>query len=259
MPDVTFNTIDEVPEELREGAKAGDDGKVTLNLVTKSKLDEFRNNNVAVSKERDEALTMAERFKKVIGDDPDAFQTELEELRQTKQLVDDGKLKKNEDIESTIASRTENMKQSYEVKLSEREGVIEALNGKLAQAEEKFKGTIVDRAIRDAALSEDLGVNPVAIDDIAMRGMQVFGVYEGDEILSKKGDTTVYGEDGVSPLKPGEWIKSLSKTHPHYFLKSTGGGAEGDTQSKFGGLSESEFNGLSAKKKLELARSKNLS
>ena len=83
MPIVTFETLESVPEGLRESAKESDDGKVSIDLVTNSKLQEFRDNNVKLSEERDTLQKQVENFNKIVGDDQDAFTEQLTKFKET--------------------------------------------------------------------------------------------------------------------------------------------------------------------------------
>lgn len=254
MADITFDSLDQVPEDLRDGAKAGEDGKVTLDLVPNSKLKEFRENNITISKERDALKVANETMAKIIGEDVDAFSTELEELRSTKQQVDDGKLKKNEDIESALASRTEQMKTAHVAALEEKGKETAAWQERALKAEDKLRGTLVDRAIRDAALKDGTGVLTSALDDIVARGKTVFAVDENENIVAMSGKDKIYGADGTTPLSPDEWLQGLKKTAGHFFERSAGGGAEGGNKDVPGGMDREAFNNLPAQERLKLAR-----
>lgn len=61
MPDIVYDTLEAIPEGLRENAKKGDDGKFTVKVVLQSKLDEFRDSNIRVSKERDDLLAVIKK------------------------------------------------------------------------------------------------------------------------------------------------------------------------------------------------------
>ena len=52
MPEIVFESLDKVPEGLREHAKE-EEGKVKVNVVPKNKLDEFRETNIKLAQERD--------------------------------------------------------------------------------------------------------------------------------------------------------------------------------------------------------------
>lgn len=256
MADIVFETLDAVPEELHEVAKKNEDGKFTLNLVPKTKLDEFRDNNVKVSKERDELQVNYTKLAGIVGDNPDEFTENLAKLRETSQLVEDGKLKKSGDIESELATRTENMKASHAAALQDKDAEVQAWKTKAENAEQKFQMTLVDQAIRSAALREESGVITTALDDIISRGRAVFSVSEDGKVVAKHGDNVIYGEDGTTPLDAAEWLNGLKKNAPHFFKESAGGAAEGGKgkSESLGGYSRDEFDKLPAKEQLAAYR-----
>ena len=80
MPKITFETLDQVPEWLRGDAKEVN-GKIEADVVQTAKVDEFRNNNIKLSTERDALLKTNESLVALVGEDVEAFKTEIETLR----------------------------------------------------------------------------------------------------------------------------------------------------------------------------------
>ena len=81
MPDFLFDNVEQIAEELRGDAKKNDAGKFVLNLVPKTKLDEFRENNIKLSKERDDLSKVVAKVLPIVGEDADKFAEELAALR----------------------------------------------------------------------------------------------------------------------------------------------------------------------------------
>lgn len=261
MPDVTFANLEAIPTELQEGLKPNDDGKYVINLVPNSKLKEFRDNNVTISKERDDLKTANAGFIKIIGEDAEAFTTELSELRTTQQQVKDGKLTDKGDIAETVKTRVaeqvESMKKGYEDQL--KVGATELANAKEygAQADTKFKRTLIDRAITEAVLDEKSGANPAALAPILRDAYETFVVDDDGAIVPKNGDAIIYGSNGTDPMTSSEWLGKLKEKSPFYFKSSQGGGGGGGEDSKnLGGFSRAEFDKLPPQQKLQIANQK---
>ncbi len=254
MPVMKFDTLEALPEELREHAKTDDDGKVTINLVSNVKLSEFRDNNVKLSAERDTLVKKVTSFTTLIGEDSEAFTTELAELRETAQLVADGKLKGTDKIALEVETRITEMKAGYDKQLQESGKEIVAWKDKAGSAEGKLKRSIVGQAVTNAAIAADSGVDTAALPDILERAFKIFVVEDSGDIVPKNGEAVIYGGDGATPMTPVEWVAKLKETAPHFFKKSAGSGAEGTDTGIPKGIDQKVWDGLSGPAKLKLAR-----
>jgi hypothetical protein len=253
MPIFTFDSLEVIPEGLRSYAKAEGD-KVQINLVPQDKLDEFRDTNTNLVKERDALQKQVELLAPIVGEDPGAFQADLVELRATAQRVKDGSLTEARKIEEEIIRRTEDMKKSLEeqIRAAQKEGAN--WKTKAGEIEGTYKRTLVSSAIKDAAIDPEMGVLPGAIGDILARASGVWRAQDDGKVLAYQGDLQLYGADGGSPLTPKEWISKLKDEAPHYFKGTHGGGAGGDTTQRGPlGKTAAEMKNLTASQKLELA------
>lgn len=255
MPDVVFESEDKIPEGLKEFARKLDDGSgFAVKVVPSAKLDEFREKNIALAKERDEFDTFIKSVKPILGEDLEAFQTELTDLRATAQKVKDGKLKMTDDVEAEVIRRVDSMKKNFETQLSEQAKNAAEWQKKAALSDSKYRQTIVDRYVTDAILDEKNGANPQALNDILQHARSVFRVKEDESIVPMDGDAVIYGNDGATPMTPAEWLAKLKVKAPYFFKNSNGGGATGDRGStKYGGYTQEEFNKLPAAQKLAIA------
>lgn len=182
------------------------DGKFRLNVegaAPREKLDEFRNNNITLSKQLD-------AFK---GVDPAKYTNLLaiEKKLTDKELVDAGK------VDEVVATRVQTLK-------TEHDGAIKGLNGQLEQATRQLESLLIDSAVRVKAL--ELGVLPTAVDDVMLRAKSSFKIIDGQAVPHQDG-RPVYGKDGVKTMGVDEWIGALSKNAPHLFQANQGGGASG--------------------------------
>ena len=253
MPIITFDSKESIPEGLGEAAKQNGE-KWEVNVVLKSKLDEFRENNIALSEERDNLKATNESLSKIIGEDSEAFVNELTDLRKTAQQVADGKLKASNDIEAEVENRVKAMREGYESQIAELTTKNKAANEAVAEGQRKYNNTVVDRYITDAVLNPESGVNPAALPDILARARGIFKVAEEGKVVAMKSDNVVlYGADGATPMTGEEWVAALKKDAPHFFKSNTGGGAGGSDKKYPNGMSKEDFEKLPASQRLRYA------
>lgn len=227
MPELSFDSKEALPEDLREHAKEAN-GKFVINVVPASKIDEFRNNNVNLAKERDSLKESFAKVQPIIGEDMDKFVTEFNSLLELKKRAEAGEIKDNKEFESALAGRTNEMKGQYEGQVKQLQSELQkykVTNEELIVSSQRRE---LEIALRDAAMDPSLGVSPSAYDDIIRRGMGVFKYKEG-KILPFNGTEVVYGADGSNPMTPKEWIGKLHEQAPHLFKNSSGGGAGSST------------------------------
>lgn len=267
MAVLKFKTHDEIPSDLREVAEEisdGDDkGQWKVKVSAQSKLDEFRENNVALAKKMDTAVAELEGLKSALGlssdekVDVDALTSELGELRTTDKLVKDGKLSKSEDIEKEVEKRTDNMRKTLEEGRTAAQKVAEAEKRRADDNEGKYRRTFIDRDVYSVCTDTEAGVEHWAIPYILQDAYTLYHVEgESNKLVPKRDGGIVYGESGGEPMTLQEWINGeVRKSKPHFFKKSGGGGASGggDAGQKFGGMSKDDFDKLPASRRLAIA------
>lgn len=255
MPLLQFESLDMVPEGLREHAKQvdGDASKVTVNVVPQAKIDEFRDNNIKISKERDELLERIGPLQAIIGEDAEAFVASLEELRLTQQRVKDGDLKEGRALEEALTKRTEELRRSMEERIQGEGKEKAAWKSKHDALDFRFKQSLVAASVKDACIAEGAGVDPRAIRDITQRALSVFQADDHGKLTAMAGDAPIYGADGMTPMTPSEWLVKLKEEAPYFFQGSNGGGAGGDPVHKVHGRTTEQLKGMSASERLALA------
>lgn len=254
MPVLSYDSLESVPEGLRDVAKTHEDGKVTVNVVPESRLSEFRDNNIAVSKERDTLRETLDKYKGIVGDDTAAFEQDLSELRVTRDRVVAGELKEGRQLEEAIGKRTEEMRKKFEEELQTKGRESAAWRQKHEVLDRQHRQTLVTQAIKDAATLAEAGVEPKAIGDVATRALQVFRVMDDGKIIPMNGDAPIYGTNGVDPMTPLEWLSKLKEEAPYFFKGTHGGGAGGDTTKKNSfGMTHKEFSQMTPSQKLAIA------
>lgn len=254
MPELFFDTLELIPEGLREHAKANDEGKIVVNVVPKVKLDEFRDTNIKIVKERDDLAKVAGKAKELLGtEDFEAAGATLTELRSVAQRVKDGQLVENKGLESAVEERTKQMREGMQEEISKQATEAKGWREKFTQTDQRLRRTYVDRAVTDVVLDETLGVHPKALSDILGRAYTVFEVGDDGKLTAKNGEAVRYGADAATPMSPKEWVLSLRDEAPYFFKGSNGGGSGGGDGKQFQGFSAQEIAKMSSSEKLAIA------
>jgi len=205
---------EEVPAELqsfyveREGAFVLD----AEGVVEKAKLDEFRNTNIALAKERDE---LKQRFE---GIDPDEVRKLADEKRKL-ELQAQGH--KPEELDRLVGERIKGLKADWDKQLSAVTTERDSLTSRLTAIQ-------IDQGVITVATKR--GLRPTAIPDITSRARLVFKLVNGAPRAFEADGTTVrYGKDGVTPMTLEEWVDAQVSDAPHLFESNAGGGAAGNS------------------------------
>lgn len=206
----SYATKDEIPAE-HVAFYAEKDGRWILQVegaVPREKLDEFRDTNRALIKERDE---LKKRFE---GIDPD----EAREVLAMRDDLEKGKLKGGKSIEEIIEQRTGKMKDELTKRATEAEAAKARLEADLAQVK-------ITDAVTNAAIKK--GLLQTAVDDIAFRAQTAFRLREGKVVaveMKNGSEVEAYDKDG-EPLTIDGYVDGLLTKAPHLFKSSEGGGA----------------------------------
>lgn len=255
MPIISFTKKEDIPSELHDIVKE-EGGAFKIDVVSKESLTEFRDNNIELSKARDDLKNKVEALENIVGEDPAKFSEDYKKLLEVNQQVSDGKLKKTDDISKEIENRFAATRTELEGKIAALTKANDEAVTQVSDLTNERNTTMVETAIREAALSEQAGMNPAALVDILGRGSKVFQVNEHKQVVAMKDGTVVYGADGVKPLSPLEWLETLKQDAPYLAKPSTGGDAGGSGQKEFGGLTAEQYDKLSGREKLKLANRK---
>lgn len=213
-----YDTEAEVPASLKEHYKQNAEGKWELQAegaVAKTKVDEFRNRNVALQQEIDGLKT---RFKDM---DP-------EKWAEYKQAADDlatGKAIKKDGFDEAVNKRVEAMKNDLEAKLKTAEEAR-------TKAEADLSTLRLDHALRDAGAKR--GIRKEAVGDLLLRGRQALKFEDGKFVAYGDDGQKRYGADG-NPMTSEEWADDLLKGAPHLFEPNKGGQAPGSGDGKHTG------------------------
>lgn len=220
-------TLDGIEETYHALYAQDEDGTYTLQVdgaAPKEKVAEFRNNNIELTNQ------MKALEAKMAGLDIEKLNTVFQTVQNMAQSESDKEMTSaleqgpdavNALIERRAASVIEAMKSDFDTRYATVDANAQKYRSQLEEAK------ITSELSRLAA---EKGVRPTAIDDVLLRGKQVFKLNNEGEVVAMKGDEVVFNKDN-KPLSIGEYMDSLATSAPHLFEQSTGGGAANSTKS----------------------------
>ena len=198
-----FKTREEIPAE-HQSLYVERDGAWTLDadgFVEKAKLDEFRQNNIALTKSLQTATD------------------ELAQARADKQRIDDEQRMKDGKFQEVLDARLKTARAEWDKQQAAVVNERDALHGRLTAIQ-------IDQAVVTEATKR--GLRPTAIPDITSRARTNFKLVNGvPQAFEADGQTARMGKDGMSPMTLAEWVDALVSDAPHLFEANAGGGAAG--------------------------------
>ena len=207
-----YRTKEEIPTEHlafyaeRDGAWQLDAEGAT----DKAKLDEFRDHNNALKKERDELM---KRFE---GIDPE----EVRKLAEEKRKLEEAQQLKAGEVDKVVENRIKGLKADWDKQVAGLTAEREALHGRLTAIQ-------IDQGVITAATKR--GLRPTALTDITSRARTVFKLVKGTPCaFEADGQAVKYGRDGITPMTLEEWVDMQVSEAPHLFESNAGGGAAGN-------------------------------
>lgn len=217
--------FDELPDALKEHYTEEGDSYVlgTDDSSFKSKINEFRNNNVELLRKQEELKAQIKQFD---GIDPEKAREATAKLLELEdqQLIDEGKM------EELLEKRTERMRSEFEHKYNALNEAHESLKGANHKTEEALQGQMIEARIAQAVN----GVGTVvkgAMPDILNRARAIWKLDDNLQLVAKKDDLPILGNDGVKPLTPEEYAAGVLQEAPWFFEGSSGGAAGGNDKS----------------------------
>ena len=204
-----YRTKEEVPGEVQSLYVERDGGWVldADGAVDKSKLDEFRANNITLSNQ------LAEQKKRFEGIDPD----EVRKLAEDKRKLEEAQQLKGGEIEKVVEGRLKTAKSEWDKQFNAVASERDTLNSRLTAIQ-------IDQGVITVATKK--GLRPTAIPDITARARTVFRLVDGaPHAYEADGQTVRVGKDGITPMTLDEWVDQQVADAPHLFETNAGGGA----------------------------------
>ncbi len=204
-----FKSKDEIPAD-QQALYVERDGAWTLDVdgaADKSKLDEFRANNIALSNQ------LADHKKRFDGIDPDA----VRKLAEEKQRLEEAQQIKGGEVDKVVESRLKTAKTEWDKQFAAVASERDSLNARLT-------GIQIDQGVITVATKR--GLRPTAIPDITARARTVFRLVDGaPRAFESDGQTVRVGKDGITPMTLDEWVEQQVADAPHLFESNAGSGA----------------------------------
>jgi len=217
---LVIEKLEEVAEGLRDQYKVGGDGKFHLDMeedaAAKKKLEEFRDNNIKLLKEKQELETKL----KDLGDPK-----EIAEMKKKIQSINDKQLIEAGKIDELVAQKVERMKADYESQIAALKTAGDQKQGELDKTVARLSEVLIDSEITKAVTAVG-GVRKDAMQDIIARGKRVWRLEDGKPV-PKEGDRLLFGKDGKSVMTFEEWAVILAQSAPFLFESTGGGGSTG--------------------------------
>lgn len=266
MTTLTYQSLSEVPDGLRENAKEGENGTFSVKVAPADKITEFRENNVKLSQQRDDLVAQVSKYEQVTGvtleslseGKLDDFAKTLTALRETKKQVDDGALIASTSLEEAAQARVTEVTNSFKGQLADSAKERDAWKERATAAERRAESMMVENAIRLAASDPNVAMLDKAVAYVLPQALQTFRVDEG-KIVPKSADGTIlYGSDGVTPMSAKEWLLKQREDSDFLFQGSKGGGASGSSEKLAGRLTQKELDAMSPQQRMNWARKNGL-
>jgi hypothetical protein len=221
-----FKSKEEIPAD-QQALYVERDGAWMLDVdgaVDKSKLDDFRANNITLSNQ------LAEQKKRFEGIDPD----QVRKLAEEKQRLEEAQQLKGGEVDKVVENRLKTAKAEWDKQFSAVTSERDSLNGRLTAIQ-------IDQGVLTAATKR--GLRPTAIPDITARARTVFKLVDGaPRAYETDGQSVRVGKDGMTPMTLDEWVEQQVADAPHLFESNAGSGAAGNGSGGVGGNNRSVRN-----------------
>jgi hypothetical protein len=202
-----YNNLKEIPaEDVRLYVERGNEWVLDAEGDgSKAKLDEFRQNNIALTNQ----------LKRFEGIDPDA----VRQLADDKRKLEEAAQLKAGEVDKVIDARTKAARAEWD----KQHGVVVAERDTLTS---RLTAIQIDQAVVTEATKR--GLRPTALTDITARARMTFKLVNGvPQAFEADGQTARMGKDGTTPMTLAEWVDALVSDAPHLFEANDGSGAAG--------------------------------
>jgi hypothetical protein len=207
-----FKSKDEIPAD-QQALYVERDGSFVLDVdgaVDKSKLEEFRANNITLANQ------LAEQKKRFEGIDPD----QVRKLAEEKQRLEEAQQLKGGEVDKVVEGRLKTAKSEWDKQFAAVTSERDSLNARLTAIQ-------IDQGVIASATKR--GLRPTAMPDITARARTVFRLVDGaPRAYEADGQTVRVGKDGIAPMTLDEWVDQQVADAPHLFESNAGGGAAGN-------------------------------
>lgn len=204
--------IDDVPEAAKGFYKQDDEGAYSLNVdgvVSKRKLQEFRDNNRKLSSQLQE---IESKYRHVDLDEYKNLKEKIE-TETTKGFVPET------DIDKQVSSRVRKMQEDFEATENTYKSTI-------SNQQKRLSELLINNEVSRS--STEANALPSALDDILNRVSAKFSVNDEGNVVATDAKGEIEFNKKGDPLSIADYIKTLKESAPHLFHTSTGAGTRGN-------------------------------
>jgi hypothetical protein len=233
------DTLDDVPEVLRDQYAKADDGKFKLAI---DGIEDTGALKKALKAERDARADFEKKLKAFDGLDPVEAREILTRFENDEEL----QLIKKGDTAKLRDRWTEKMRKDHDVKVKALEDAVTSAKN----TGSKWQSRVLDNAVREAAAK--VGLHSHAVEDALFRARSMFVLDDEGNAVQIRDGHPVLGKDGNTPYSPAEWLESMREVAPHWFPAMAGGSGSRQSSSGAGNgqtrtIKRSAFNALDPK------------
>lgn len=216
-------------------------GKYFLNVegaVHKSKVSEYRDNNIKLLKERDELKAKMvdkseiDKIQEQFEAEKAQLASELEKLKASKEELKDDKSKDNSEELKQLNKSIKQLEAIKKAQESELTSVKTELSKQIDEIKQQFESksrayntVLLNSAVNEAAVAA--GVDPNALAAVKALATTTFKI-EGDSIVAydPNDGSPLFSKDGSTNLSVKEWAANLKETMPQLFIQPKGAGTQ---------------------------------
>ncbi len=226
---VSKEEYEKLPEQLQDFYDEGEEGQYNLSTddrALKAKVDEFRQNNLALKGQKDKLEATLKKFE---GIDPERYQEAKEALEWLDQ-EEDAKLLKAGKFDEVVKKRTAKMEEGWNKEKARLEKELKERQEEAGNYKGKFTSLRLDTHFTDT-IGGVAAVKKGAMADILRRAREAWEVDdEGNPVFRDKESRDAAGKEWT----PETWAKSLVTDAPHFFESGAGGGSGGGSKTVTG-------------------------
>lgn len=218
-----IETQEAIPEGMADYYEE-QDGKFLLKvegLVAKTKVDEFRNTNIAVLKEN---ANLKERLDGY-GD------LDVEQAREALRFKDDldtKKLMEKGQFEELLSKQEDKLNRQHEVQVKKLQNLLEVREKEVDTTQRLLNQSVIDRSVTEALDAKPM-LTTAARMLLADRAKSTFSVDDQGKIVAKDADGNIrFAKNGLDNYGISEYIEDYVidyQDDPSFVRPSSGGGA----------------------------------
>lgn len=227
-----LESLDGIPEPYHELYEKTDEGFVLSGIDDtdfKSRIKEFRENNINLNEQLKTATKDLERYKDI---DPEQYK-KLLEIKQRIESDEEARMIAEGKLEEVLERRTEALRADLGTRAEKAEERAQKFEEDARRYRQQVNEFRIGQAFQTSLEKSKHQIQKGAHKDVMNRIHAIFRMDDKDTIRAYEpdGKTPKYGKDGKE-MTFDEAIEDLVQEAPFLFVGSRGGGAEGGNYSR---------------------------